>query len=261
MTNKEFVKIARKLATEYDTVYLWGTFGSHLTDGLITQKAVQYPKNYSQGRQTYLRGIVPQHPWAFDCVGLIKGILWGWNGDKTQPFGGACYCSNAVPDITAGTMAKRATERGTDFSKITEGEVVYKSGHIGIYVGDGTVVEATLTGKYDGVVLTDLAQGNWTEHGKLPWIEYQATEDTTAKDTTSESTEIKKEPQKGDIVTFSGGTHYLSANGTKGFTARPGPAKVTRYLPQKKHPYHLIHTDKTSNVYGWVDKDTVCKKN
>ncbi len=67
--------------------------------------------------------------------------------------------------------------------------------------------------------------------------------------------------KEGDIVQFNGGTHYVSSYpGAKGSNAKPGPAKITRD-PNckgngKAHPWHLVHTDKTSNVYGWVDEGT-----
>ena len=36
--------------------------------------------------------------WNFDCVILIKAILWGWNGNKNHAHGGANYGSNGVYD-------------------------------------------------------------------------------------------------------------------------------------------------------------------
>ena len=57
----------------------------------------------------------------------------------------------------------------------------------------------------------------------------------------------------GDVVQFTGGKHYSVADGSIGSVAAAGPAKVTMIVPGAKHPYHLIHTDKTSLVYGWVD--------
>jgi hypothetical protein len=65
----------------------------------------------------------------------------------------------------------------------------------------------------------------------------------------------------GDIVYFKGGNHYTSSySGAKGYSARAGKAKITLDPSCKGnggvHPYHLIHTDNTSNVYGWVDKNT-----
>lgn len=62
----------------------------------------------------------------------------------------------------------------------------------------------------------------------------------------------------GDIVNFHGGTHYYSSYpGAKGYSARAGKAKITIANGSgKAHPWHLIHTDSGSNVYGWVDDGT-----
>ena len=61
----------------------------------------------------------------------------------------------------------------------------------------------------------------------------------------------------GEIVSFKGGTHYTSSYaGAKGYKAKPGPAKITAVNEKGAHPYHLIHTDSSSNVYGWVDPGT-----
>lgn len=57
----------------------------------------------------------------------------------------------------------------------------------------------------------------------------------------------------GDVVQFTGTKHYASAAATTGSTAKPGPAKITAISVGAKHPYHVIHTDGTSTVYGWVD--------
>ena len=57
----------------------------------------------------------------------------------------------------------------------------------------------------------------------------------------------------GDVVHFSGSKHYTSASGTSGSSAKAGPAKITLISKGAKHPYHIVHTDNTSNVYGWVD--------
>lgn len=61
----------------------------------------------------------------------------------------------------------------------------------------------------------------------------------------------------GDIVQFKGGTHYVTSyKGSKGYRAKAGPAKITSHNENGQHPWHLIHTDSTSNVYGWVDEGT-----
>lgn len=68
----------------------------------------------------------------------------------------------------------------------------------------------------------------------------------------------KKEYAVGDIVNFHGGTHYYTSYaGAKGYSARAGKAKITiANGAGKAHPWHLIHIDSSSNVYGWVDDGT-----
>lgn len=74
----------------------------------------------------------------------------------------------------------------------------------------------------------------------------------------NQSTPTKKSYNVGDIVNFKGGTHYVSSYpGSKGYNARAGKAKITiKNGSGKAHPWHLIHTDGGSNVYGWVDDGT-----
>lgn len=60
----------------------------------------------------------------------------------------------------------------------------------------------------------------------------------------------------GDVVTFKGGKHYVSSTSSKGYSAKAGKAKITKKNTSGKHPYHLIHTNSKSNVYGWVDSGT-----
>lgn len=65
----------------------------------------------------------------------------------------------------------------------------------------------------------------------------------------------------GDVVNFHGGTHYVSSySDATGYSARAGKAKIT-LGPDckgngKAHPWHLIHIDSGSNVYGWVNEGT-----
>lgn len=68
----------------------------------------------------------------------------------------------------------------------------------------------------------------------------------------------KKGYAVGDLVNFHGGTHYQSSYlGAKGFSARAGQAKITIANGSgEAHPWHLVHADSVSNVYGWVDDGT-----
>ena len=52
----------------------------------------------------------------------------------------------------------------------TPGLAVCMSGHIGIYIGNGEVIEAK--SNHDGVVKTQLSEGSWTYWMQLPGITY-----------------------------------------------------------------------------------------
>lgn len=71
---------------------------------------------------------------------------------------------------------------------------------------------------------------------------------------------IATEIAVGDTVQFKGGPHYLNANAPSDRGHPPaGPARVTAMAKNAKHPYHIIHTDSQSYVFGWVDADTITK--
>jgi cell wall-associated NlpC family hydrolase len=177
MTNKEFVQKLLNVLN-YKTVYMWGCFGSPVTEELLMEKYNQYP-NWYINRASQLRSLVGQNYFGFDCVGLIKGILWGWNGDLKKYHGGARYGANGVPDINADTMIAKCKDVSKDFKNILPGEAVWLSGHIGVYIGDGKVIESTPIWA-NGVQITDCwnvqkTNGNgrlWIKHGKLPWVVY-----------------------------------------------------------------------------------------
>ncbi len=69
--------------------------------------------------------------------------MWGFNFNKNASHGGAVYGSNGVYDDGADTIINRCTNVSRDFRNIEVGELMHMSGHVGIYIGNGQVVEAT----------------------------------------------------------------------------------------------------------------------
>lgn len=122
----------------------------------------------------------------FDCVLLIKAIGWGWNADKKKSHGGAIYKSNNVPDSTCLGLINSCKDVSTDFSYICPGELVYMKDHVGIYVGEGKVIECTVAWNTNKVVKSEISDSGirtykgvkahnykWEKHGKIPWVEYE----------------------------------------------------------------------------------------
>lgn len=65
--------------------------------------------------------------------------------------------------------------------------------------------------------------------------------------------------EKGSIVQFKGGAHYISASATtpSSTNLKAGPAKITAISAGAKHPYHIVHIDNQTTVYGWVDAASI----
>ena len=145
--------------------YVWGTFGQVLTESLLQQKCRQYPNGVADKediiREKWLGGR------TVDCVGLIKS--YGWLDPETMTIR---YETNGMPDIGADAMYYRAQVKG-GISTIPEvpGLAVWHSGHIGVYIGDGEVIEAM--GTVYGVVKTRLDERGWTHWLEIPYINYE----------------------------------------------------------------------------------------
>lgn len=260
MNSKEFIAKLKDVATNYKTLYVMGCFGAPMTDA----NKKRYTQNHTYNKQaarTKMIMAATSDTFGFDCVNLIKGILWGWCGDKSRTYGGASYATNGVPDVSADGMITKCSGVSTDFSNILPGEAVWMSGHIGVYIGDGQVVECTPKWK-NCVQFSNLGNiakyktGNyrvWTKHGKLPTIIYDESEKPLV------STVKKGETLKvGDVVTFTGTKHYASSNSVNGISCIPGKATITAIAKNGKHPYHLIRVQGgISNVYGWVNASDI----
>lgn len=174
-----FIAKAKDAALNHKTLYVMGCFGAPMT----AYNKARYTQNHDYNKKperTAMINAATEDTFGFDCVCLIKGLLWGWSADKSKVYGGASYASNGVPDLGADTMINVCTGVSTDFSKIEPGEVVWKSGHIGIYIGDGLAVECTPAWK-NQVQITAVANigqksgyasRSWTKHGKLPYVDY-----------------------------------------------------------------------------------------
>ena len=179
-TAKELVAACLDVANNYKTLYVMGCFGAPMTASNKTRYSNNTSFNQKSERKSKIQA-ASADTFGFDCVCLIKGLLWGWNGNASHVYGGATYNSNGVPDKGADQMIAMCTEVSTDFSNIQIGEAVWLPGHIGIYVGGGKAVEATYA-EEDGVqIQAVLPMGQipgmpctgWQKHGKLPWISYE----------------------------------------------------------------------------------------
>ena len=189
MTAAQLAAKCKEIAQKFKTLYVLGCCGAPLN----AANKQRYIKAQAFNRKLTRKGKINKataNTFGFDCVCLIKAILWGWDGDTGRAYGGATYCANGVPDLDANAMFKACKKRSSDFSKIEVGEAVWLDGHIGIYAGDGLAVECTHRWK-DGVQFTAVHNigkkagyngRKWTSHGKLPWVTYEKTVEQLARE-------------------------------------------------------------------------------
>ena len=168
------------VAENYKTLYVMGCIGAPMT----ADNKARYTKNHTYNQQAARTAMIraaSADTFGFDCVCLIKALLWGWTGDKNKTYGGAVYASNGVPDIGADMMITKCTGVSTSgWANMQVGEALWCSGHIGIYIGNGLAVECTPSWKNCVQVTAVKNIGTkagynartWTKHGKLPYVSY-----------------------------------------------------------------------------------------
>lgn len=157
--------------------YVYGTYGKALTADIVRQKAKQYPTQMYASREEYaLKHFLGKR--SYDCAGLVKAYMFQETPDAAPKY-------SEKYDKNVGGLIKACVETGA-ISSIPEipGLLVFRgTAHVGIYAGDGVVIEAK--GFDYGVVKSRLSSGGWDKWGKLGWISYpqQAASPVTAQKT------------------------------------------------------------------------------
>ena len=142
--------------------YVWGTYGLVLTQSQFEAMCEADPNHVGKYEDFIQETWVGRR--CSDCVGLIKAYLW-YNPDTHD----IEYGYGGYEDVGANKMYQNATESGP-IEELPEipGLGVWRNGHVGIYIGNGFVIQAMGT-KY-GVVKTSV-QG-FTYWFKIPGITY-----------------------------------------------------------------------------------------
>lgn len=208
-TGKDLATACKNVASNYKTLYVMGCFGAPMTASNKERYINHHSYNQKAARKKLINA-ASADTFGFDCVCLIKGLLWGWDGDKGHIYGGAEYGTNGVPDVSADGIIGLCKDVSTDFSKIQVGELLWMKGHVGIYIGNGQAVECTPSWKNCVQVTTvkNIKSGTghkWTKHGKLPYVSYETSVVQTAKETVKAASSVSGLPKlsrgsKGDSV-------------------------------------------------------------
>lgn len=179
MNNFELAAKCKDIALNYKTLYVLGCFGAPMN----AANKERYTKNYSYNagypRRSMIRA-ASADTFGFDCVCLIKGILWGWTGNKNDFYGGAEYASGGVPDVGADAMIGMCKGVSKDFTRVEIGEMLWMDAHCAVYIGNGLCVECSPRwGNNVQITAVENIRKNkayhgrtWIKHGRLPWVKY-----------------------------------------------------------------------------------------
>lgn len=178
-TNLGLVDFCKKAVEDGNWVYLMGTIGQTLSQDLLNEREKANPhKWYTNSKVANIQKLIDTANRSYrcvDCVGMIKCYYWGDYGT------GNASGYNASSDWSADYMWNHSSKKGPiALIPETPGVAVWMSGHIGVYIGNGMVIESTPNTKYSryshglgGPCITKLTGRNWTGWLKIPFIEYE----------------------------------------------------------------------------------------
>lgn len=258
MRARELVDKVINIARNYKTLYVYACFGAPLSESnknrYMGPNSI-YDYNRQPSRANKIRN-ASADTFGFDCVNLIKGILWGWNGNVNHIYGGATYGSNGCPDTNAnGMFWDHCYDQSSDFSNIIPGEFVWMEGHIGVYIGDGLAVECTPIWN-DGVQITAVgnigrkngyATRTWTSHGKSNLIDYSEVVNPTPVPQPTPNLKYSE----GQAVIVSGQLFGTSNGDNPGIVVENVDTVITRTAPGAAYPYN------TTGDLGWISEDSI----
>lgn len=151
------------------TPYIYATFGQILTERKLSEVRRLYPDRMSEKRYQYARDHYVGKR-TNDCYGLVKRYKWS-GGDAENPSLDDTPIYNGKEDVNANAAYSKAKVKGK-ISEIPDvrGLIVWKPGHVGVYLGNGRVAEAR--GFDYGTVITKLSDRPWTNWFQEVGISY-----------------------------------------------------------------------------------------
>lgn len=171
MTGKELAEYAK---SKIGTPYFYGTKMNKLTEDRMANLHRQYPQTVTNNYIAKARRQGQVGKINTDCSGLI----FGYTG---KLLGSSQLYSQAKSRLSI-----------KEWSKFAKGVVLWRQGHVGVYVGDGKVVEAK--GINYGVVESDINNNPWKYGLVFSWMDYEYKDKVTI--TTSKQPNPYKEPTK-----------------------------------------------------------------
>ena len=160
--------------------YIWGMTHVMWSETRQENYVKAYSKDPDRANSCKYGGKWAGH-WVTDCSGLFA---WAYSKYKTK----IAHGSNSIYDSYCKAKGKLTNGRKQDGSELMPGTAVFttndagRHNHIGLYVGDGTVIEAM--GAQNGCVTSKVTAAKWKAWGELKDVSYdgQPAEDPAGKE-------------------------------------------------------------------------------
>ena len=184
--------------------YVYGAIVQTCTERLLDQCAERYPANNLAGGAMRKAGEKWLGKKVADCSGIVKAYL------MSEYTGGPITYNAEVDTAVHYNAAKEKGPIGT--MPDIPGILVYMPNHMGVYVGNGEVIESagTLYGVKQSTVEKSYISGPWTHWYKCPGITYDESEEP---ETEEKKPVTPAEIKVGSAVKIKAGATYT--NGVK----------------------------------------------
>jgi len=186
----------------------------------------------------------------FDCCGLFKCFMWHDYHTKN-----ASYYNKTQKDLNCEGLIAEAKEKGP-ISSIPEipGVLVYMKGHMGIYIGNGEVIESTAA-KFDGKnskIYKTYFKGNHRGYKRDTWTHWFKSPNLNYTEEVIDEEPITLKYKKGDKVLVNGSLYRDSKGNGKGkeLFNHVGIITITNNDYNTTKPYHI-------DDLGWVSEINV----
>ncbi len=141
--------------------YVYGAHGEMITQEVVDKYRKTFPRMYTDSYYEKTCKAIGHR--GVDCVGLLKAYLW-WQGDSKDP--------KTTSGVAGGASAMygEAKDKGPMSTMPDEpGIILYRSGHIGIYIGGGYVIDAS---GVDYGIKKNNKLSKWTYWFRSPYLKY-----------------------------------------------------------------------------------------
>lgn len=174
-TAEGLVEYAKEWLTK-PNVYVWGGTGEYLTDEVLDQKIARWPEWYVPENVEFRRMLCNRGIRSYDCIGLIQAYLWN---DYSQ-----YHTEYYKPEefLTTTELVEMDIEQHPiDTLPERPGLVLWKKGHVGVYIGGGMVIEATTRKPHTnvrdtrlgGLYLSNIEElRQWPDMAWQRWLKY-----------------------------------------------------------------------------------------